>query len=183
MNVRVRFAPSPTGYLHVGGARTALFNWLYARRHGGTFVLRIEDTDAERSSDEMVRAILTGLRWMGVDWDEGPEVGGPHGPYTQTARFDRHRERADALVRDGHAYYCYCTTERLQAERAAAESRGEGWIYDRQCLRLGRRRDRGDGSRAACRAPCASACPRARRRSPIRCTGRSRSTTRRSKTS
>ena len=135
--MRVRFAPSPTGYLHVGGARTALFNWLYARRHGGTFVLRIEDTDAERSSDEMVQAILTSLRWMGVDWDEGPEVGGPHGPYTQTARFDRHREQADALVRDGHAYYCYCTTDRLQAERAAAESRGEGWIYDRQCLRLG----------------------------------------------
>jgi glutamyl-tRNA synthetase len=136
MSVRVRFAPSPTGYLHVGGARTALFNWLYARHHGGTFVLRIEDTDAERSSDEMVRAILTGLRWMGVDWDEGPEVGGPHGPYTQTARFSRHRERADALVRDGHAYYCYCAIDRLQAERAAAEARGEGWIYDRQCLRL-----------------------------------------------
>ena len=100
-------------------------------------MLRIEDTDAERSSDAMVDAILTGLRWMGVDWDEGPEVGGPHGPYTQTARFDRHRQQADALVRDGHAYYCYCTTDRLQAERAAAESRGEGWIYDRQCLRLG----------------------------------------------
>ena len=135
--IRVRFAPSPTGYLHVGGARTALFNWLYARRHGGVFVLRIEDTDAERSSDEMVRAILTSLRWMGVDWDEGPEVGGPHGPYTQTARFGRHRERADALVRDGHADHRYCTTERLAAERAAAESRGEGWIYDRQCLALG----------------------------------------------
>jgi glutamyl-tRNA synthetase len=136
MSVRVRFAPSPTGYLHVGGARTALFNWLFARRHGGTFILRIEDTDAERSSDAMVRAILTSLRWMGMDWDEGPEVGGPHGPYVQTARFDRHRERADALVREGHAYYCYCTTERLQAERENAEARGTGWIYDRQCLRL-----------------------------------------------
>ncbi len=135
--MRLRFAPSPTGYLHVGGARTALFNWLYARRHGGTFVLRIEDTDAERSSDEMVQAILSSLRWMGVDWDEGPEVGGPHGPYTQTARFNRHREQADTLVRQGHAYYCYCRTDRLQAERAAAESRGQGWMYDRQCLRLG----------------------------------------------
>ena len=134
--VRVRFAPSPTGYLHVGGARTALFNWLYARRHGGVFVLRIEDTDAERSSDEMVRAILTSLRWMGVDWDEGPEVGGPHGPYTQTARFGRHSARADELVAAGHAYYCYCTTERLQAERAAAEARGGGWMYDRRCLTL-----------------------------------------------
>ena len=135
--VRVRFAPSPTGYLHVGGARTALFNWLYARRHGGVFVLRIEDTDAERSSDQMVGAILSSLRWMGLDWDEGPEVGGPHGPYTQTGRFDRHRERAERLVRDGHAYYCYCSAERLQAERAAAEARGEGWIYDRRCLNLG----------------------------------------------
>jgi glutamyl-tRNA synthetase len=134
--VRVRFAPSPTGYLHVGGARTALFNWLYARRHGGVFVLRIEDTDAERSSDDMVRAILTSLRWMGLDWDEGPEVGGPHGPYTQTARFNRHRQRADELVQGGHAYYCYCTTERLQQERAAAEASGGGWIYDRRCLSL-----------------------------------------------
>jgi glutamyl-tRNA synthetase len=134
--VRVRFAPSPTGYLHVGGARTALFNWLYARRHGGVFVLRIEDTDAERSSDEMVRAILTSLRWMGVDWDEGPEVGGRHGPYTQTARFGRHRERAAELVAGGHAYYCYCTAERLQAERAAAEALGGAWMYDRRCLSL-----------------------------------------------
>jgi glutamyl-tRNA synthetase len=135
--IRVRFAPSPTGYLHVGGARTALFNWLHARRHHGVFVLRIEDTDAERSSDEMVRAILTSLQWMGLDWDEGPEVGGPHGPYTQTARFEGHRARADALVREGHAYYCYCSTARLQAERAAAEARGDGWIYDRHCLKLG----------------------------------------------
>ena len=181
--VRVRFAPSPTGYLHVGGARTALFNWLYARRHGGTFVLRIEDTDAERSSDEMVRAILTGLRWMGVDWDEGPEVGGPHGPYTQTARFDRHRERADALVRDGHAYYCYCTTERLQAERAAAEVARRGLDLRPSVPAAGRRRDRGDGSRTAAARRARPRARRARRRSTIRCMGRSRSTTRRSKTS
>ena len=135
--IRVRFAPSPTGYLHVGGARTALFNWLLARRHGGVFVLRIEDTDAERSSDAMVRAIFDSLRWMGLDWDEGPEVGGPHAPYTQAARFERHRQRADQLVRGGHAYYCYCPTSRLQAERDAAQARGEGWMYDRQCLKLG----------------------------------------------
>ena len=95
---RVRFAPSPTGFLHVGGARTALFNWLYARGHGGTFVLRIEDTDAERSSADMVTGILAGLRWLGLDWDEGPEVGGAHGPYFQSQRLDRYHAMADALA-------------------------------------------------------------------------------------
>src|SRR5687767_11223501 len=101
---RVRFAPSPTGYLHVGGARTALFNWLYARRHGGAFVLRIEDTDVERSSDEMVTGILDGLRWLGLDWDEGPEVGGPHAPYFQSQRLGKYRAAADALLTSGRAY-------------------------------------------------------------------------------
>jgi glutamyl-tRNA synthetase len=133
---RVRFAPSPTGYLHVGGARTALFNWLYARRHGGTFVLRIEDTDVDRSSAEMIDGILDGLRWLGLDWDEGPEVGGPHGPYFQSARLGRHREAAKRLVAEGRAYYCYCTTERLRKERDLAETRGETWQYDRTCLAL-----------------------------------------------
>jgi glutamyl-tRNA synthetase len=95
---RLRFAPSPTGYLHVGGARTALFNWLYARRHGGVFVLRIEDTDAVRSSDEMVTGILDGLRWLGLDWDEGPEVGGPHAPYLQSHRLDKYRAAAERLL-------------------------------------------------------------------------------------
>ena len=98
MAPRVRFAPSPTGYLHVGGARTALFNYLFARRHGGTFVLRIEDTDLERSSAEMVGGILDGLRWLGLEWDEGPEVGGPHAPYFQTERLDRHRAAAERLL-------------------------------------------------------------------------------------
>ncbi len=93
---RVRFAPSPTGYLHVGGARTALFNWLFARRHGGVFVLRIEDTDVERSSAEMVEGILDGLRWLGLDWDEGPKIGGPHAPYFQSERLDRYRATARA---------------------------------------------------------------------------------------
>jgi glutamyl-tRNA synthetase len=134
---RVRFAPSPTGYLHVGGARTALFNWLFARRHGGTFVLRIEDTDVERSSWEMVSGILDGLRWLGLDWDEGPEVGGSYGPYFQSERLARYREVAERLVTEGHAYGCYCSTERLQTERAAAEARGEAWQYDRKCLSLG----------------------------------------------
>jgi glutamyl-tRNA synthetase len=134
--VRVRFAPSPTGYLHIGGARTALFNWLLARRNGGTFVLRIEDTDAERSSWEMVTGILEGLRWLGLDWDEGPDVGGPHGPYFQSQRFDGHRTRAERLVSDGRAYYCYCTPDQIQAKRAAAEAAGGGWIYDRTCCAL-----------------------------------------------
>jgi glutamyl-tRNA synthetase len=101
---RLRFAPSPTGYLHVGGARTALFNWLYARRHGGTFVLRIEDTDVERSQAEMVTGILDGLRWLGIDWDEGPEVGGPHAPYFQSARLDRYRAAAQRLLDSGQAF-------------------------------------------------------------------------------
>ena len=96
---RVRFAPSPTGYLHVGGARTALFNWLYARRHGGTFILRIEDTDTERSSDEMVAGILESMRWLGLDWDEGPGIGGPHAPYFQTQRFERHQGGRAAAAR------------------------------------------------------------------------------------
>lgn len=133
---RVRFAPSPTGYLHVGGARTALFNWLYARRHGGTFVLRIEDTDVERSSAEMITGILDGLRWLGIDWDEGPGVGGPHAPYLQSERLDRYRAAAHRLVETGHAYHCYCTPDRLKQERENAESAGTAWKYDRACLAL-----------------------------------------------
>jgi glutamyl-tRNA synthetase len=134
--IRVRFAPSPTGYLHVGGARTALFNWLFARRHGGTFVLRIEDTDAERSSWEMVAGIVDGLRWLGLDWDEGPDIGGPHAPYFQSQRLDRYRAMAERLVADGHAYFCYCAPDELQRKRQAAESAGAGWIYDRTCCAL-----------------------------------------------
>jgi glutamyl-tRNA synthetase len=102
--VRVRFAPSPTGYLHVGGARTALFNWLYARRHGGAFVLRIEDTDAERSSWDMVAGIVDGLRWLGLDWDEGPDIGGPHAPYFQSQRLEKYLAAAERLVESGHAF-------------------------------------------------------------------------------
>jgi glutamyl-tRNA synthetase len=101
---RLRFAPSPTGYLHVGGARTALFNWLYARRHGGVLVLRIEDTDVERSSDEMVSGILDGLRWLGLDWDEGPDVDGPHAPYFQSQRLEKYQAAARQLVAQGHAF-------------------------------------------------------------------------------
>ena len=104
MTPRLRFAPSPTGYLHVGGARTALFNWLFARRHGGTFVLRIEDTDVERSQPEMVTGILDGLRWLGIDWDEGPEIDGPHAPYFQSQRLDRYRAAAKQLLDSGQAF-------------------------------------------------------------------------------
>src|SRR6186997_368025 len=128
MSVRVRFAPSPTGYLHVGGARTALFNWLYARRHGGTFILRIEDTDVERSSDDMITAILQSMRWLGLDWDEGPDVGGPHAPYFQTERLDLYREAALALQASSHAYYCYCTAEEMKAKRDAAQAQGTAWM-------------------------------------------------------
>jgi glutamyl-tRNA synthetase len=116
----VRFAPSPTGYLHVGGARTALFNWLLARRTGGTFVLRIEDTDMERSSEAMVQGILDGMRWLGLTWDEGPEVGGPHAPYFQSARLDRYRVVAAQLVASGHAYYDYRGADARTAQADAA---------------------------------------------------------------
>src|SRR4051812_4439319 len=113
--VRVRFAPSPTGYLHVGSARTALFNWLLARRRGGMFVLRIEDTDAERSNDAMVAGILDGMRWLGLDWQEGPIVGGDYGPYVQSERRERHQAMVAELVRRGRAYYCYCSPDELKA--------------------------------------------------------------------
>ncbi len=136
MAPRLRFAPSPTGYLHVGGARTALFNWLYVRRHGGAFVLRIEDTDVERSSTDMVTGILDSMRWLGLDWDEGPEVGGPYAPYFQSERLDRYRSAANQLVASGHAYYCYCRPEDLKARRDAAQAEGSAWMYDRVCHKL-----------------------------------------------
>jgi glutamyl-tRNA synthetase len=136
MPPRLRFAPSPTGYLHVGGARTALFNWLYCRRHGGTFVLRIEDTDVERSSQDMVTGILDSLRWLGLEWDEGPIVGGPHAPYFQTERLERYRAAAAQLVSLGHAYYCYCKPDELRAKREAAEAAGQPYTYDRTCRGL-----------------------------------------------
>ncbi len=129
--IRVRFAPSPTGYLHVGGARTALFNWLFARRLGGALVLRIEDTDVERSSLEMVEGILDGLRWLGLDWDEGPKVDGPYGPYFQSERLDRYRAMAARLVAQRSAYYCYCTADALKAKRDAGVEK-----YDRTCCAL-----------------------------------------------
>ncbi len=130
MGPRVRFAPSPTGYLHIGGARTALFNWLYARKHKGTFVLRMEDTDQERSTPQSVRAILDGLEWLGIDWDEGPRVDGRFGPYFQMQRLDSYKKTAEQLIKEGKAYRCYCTAEELDARRKAV---GLGYKYERTC--------------------------------------------------
>jgi len=126
--VRVRFAPSPSGYLHVGGARTALFNWLFARQQDGTFILRIEDTNVEKSSAEMVEAITDGLLWLGIDWDEGL--------YFQSKRVEKHREAATALLEKGHAYRCFCPKEVLDEERKAAEKRGETYVYSGRCRDL-----------------------------------------------
>jgi glutamyl-tRNA synthetase len=128
---RVRFAPSPTGYLHVGGARTALFNWLLARRAGGVFVLRIEDTDTERSSAEMVDGILDSMKWLGLDWDEGPGVDGPCAPYYQSQRYDKHRAAAERLVAAGQAYYDFTTPEVYERDRQDAAAKRETWRYER----------------------------------------------------
>ncbi len=133
MSVRVRFAPSPTGYLHVGGARTALFNWLLARHAGGTFILRSDDTDLDRNRPEYYQDIVDGMRWLGLDWDEGIEVGGPHGSYRQSDRIDRYREAARALVESGQAYPCFCTAEELEERRQAARAEGRPPGYDGRC--------------------------------------------------
>ena len=130
--VRTRFAPSPTGYLHIGGVRTALFNWLYTRRHGGSFILRIDDTDARRNVDEALAPILAGFRWLGLDWDEGPEVGGDRGPYYQSQRGEIYQRAVERLLAGGHAYLDYATPEEVQAERQAAEAAGERFLYSRR---------------------------------------------------
>jgi glutamyl-tRNA synthetase len=130
-SVRVRLPPSPTGLFHVGNARTGIFNWLFARHYGGKFILRIEDTDRKRCRPEYEQNILEALRWLGLDWDEGPEVGGPYGPYTQSQRLELYRESARLLVENGHAYYCYCSTERLADMRL--QQQGESAGYDRRC--------------------------------------------------
>jgi glutamyl-tRNA synthetase len=122
--VRTRIEPAPSGSIHVGNARTALFNWLFARHHGGVFVLRIADTDAKRATDENYRAVLEDFRWLGLDWDEGPEVGGAHGPYRQSARFDLYRTHAEKLVEGGFAYYDYASPEDVDAERKRAQAEG-----------------------------------------------------------
>ena len=135
--VRVRFAPSPTGKLHVGGARTAIYNWAFARSCGGTFILRIEDTDPERSTVENTQVILNAMRWLGLDWDEGPEVGGDYGPYLQTQRFDTYAAALEKLKELGAVYPCFCTKDELDEKRAAAGAAGEAYAgYDRTCRNI-----------------------------------------------
>jgi glutamyl-tRNA synthetase/nondiscriminating glutamyl-tRNA synthetase len=134
--MRVRFAPSPTGHLHIGNVRTALFNWLLARGNGGTFILRIEDTDVERSTSESETTILEDMRWLGLNWDEGPDVGGSVGPYRASERLGTYQSRARALVDEGRAYYCFCTPEQLDAERKEALARNLPSKYSGRCARL-----------------------------------------------
>ncbi|MXY23107.1 MAG: glutamate--tRNA ligase [Acidobacteria bacterium] len=134
VEIRTRFAPSPTGYLHIGGVRTALFNWLFARRHGGQFILRIDDTDRERNVAEALEPILDGFRWLGIDWDEGPEVGGRCAPYFQSERGDRHRAAVDALLACGCAYRDYATADETAAEREAAQRAKQRFIYSRRWM-------------------------------------------------
>jgi glutamyl-tRNA synthetase/nondiscriminating glutamyl-tRNA synthetase len=134
--MRVRFAPSPTGYLHVGNVRTALFNWFMARGHGGAFVLRIEDTDVERSTSKSEAGIIGDLRWLGLDWDEGPDVQGPRGPYRQSERLAIYQQRAKTLLDAGHAYHCFCSREKLDADRRAAVAAGRPAMYAGTCRNL-----------------------------------------------
>ncbi|RJX24661.1 MAG: glutamate--tRNA ligase [Dethiobacter sp.] len=135
-DIRVRFAPSPTGELHIGGARTALFNWLFARNRGGKMVLRIDDTDKQRSSPEFLNSIITSMKWLGLDWDEGPERGGDYGPYLQSERLDLHRAEAQKLVNEGKAYYCFCTAEELTAEKENKRLQGLPPRYSGKCRYL-----------------------------------------------
>ncbi len=136
--VVVRFAPSPTGYLHLGSARTGLYNYIFARRHRGTFILRIEDTDPSRSTDEAIAQIISSMREMGLDWDEGPEVPGPHAPYRQTQRQPIYHHYVEKLLAGGHLYPCFCTPEELEAERVAAQSERRAWVYGGKCRALPR---------------------------------------------
>jgi glutamyl-tRNA synthetase len=133
VTVRCRFAPAPSGSIHVGNARTALFSWLHARGNEGAFVLRVEDTDASRVTDEAYRGVVEDLRWLGLDWDEGPDVGGPHGPYRQSERLEIYSEMTRRLLDTGHAYRCWCTPEELEERRQAALARGEPPGYDGRC--------------------------------------------------
>ena len=133
MSVRVRFAPSPTGHLHVGGARTAIFNWLFAKHHRGKFIIRVEDTDQARSTRESEAMVLDDLRWLGLGWDEGPDAGGPHAPYRQSERVAIYGRAANELMESGVAYRCYCTEEELEAKRRHAETEGRPPHYDLTC--------------------------------------------------
>ncbi len=126
-----RFAPSPTGYLHVGGARTALFNWLIARHSGGKFILRIEDTDTKRNTPTAAQQVMDDLRWLGIDWDEGPQIGGENGPYYQSQRLEIYKTYIDKLISEGKAYYCFDTSEQLAQARKKAEAEKQNFVYRR----------------------------------------------------
>src|SRR5687768_10458611 len=139
MTVRTRFAPSPTGYLHIGGVRTALFNWLYSRQHGGQFLLRIDDTDAERNVAEALQPILDGFKWLGLDWDEGPtddgkSSRGPYGPYFQSQRLPQYQAAVRAMLENGSAYRDFATPDELKAEREAAEKEKKAFLYSRRWM-------------------------------------------------
>jgi glutamyl-tRNA synthetase/nondiscriminating glutamyl-tRNA synthetase len=136
MQVRTRFAPSPTGYLHVGGARTALFNYLYARAQKGKFILRIEDTDQARSTEQSYHQVIDSLKWLGYEWDEGPEVGGPHGPYKQSERLHLYKEYADKLIEEKKAYPCFCRADELERKKKQREAMGLPYVYDGKCRNL-----------------------------------------------
>jgi glutamyl-tRNA synthetase len=158
MSVRVRFAPSPTGWLHIGGARTALYNFLFARKHGGKFILRIEDTDRSRSTEDAIKAILEDMKWLGLYWDEGPEVGGPYGPYRQTEREDLYRQAVQKLLDSGAAYFCFCTPEELEKMRSEALANKKSFRYPRICRDLPesevkKRLERGDRAAVRFRTP------------------------------
>ena len=137
--IRTRFAPSPTGYLHIGGVRTALFNWLFARKHGGAFILRIDDTDQERNVEAALQPILSGFRWLGIDWDEGPEVGGPHAPYYQSQRSELYQKAVEELLDKGLAYRDYSTPEERQEEREEGQKAGASAVYSRRWMAEGDR--------------------------------------------
>jgi nondiscriminating glutamyl-tRNA synthetase len=156
--VRVRFAPSPTGQLHVGNARTALFNWLFARQAGGVMVLRIEDTDVARSEARFEDQLLDDLKWLGIDWDEGPDVGGPHAPYRQSDRLELYGEHAERLVKEGNAYLCFCSQWELLEERSQAEDKHQAAMYSGKCRTLDpveaqHRRDNGEAAVIRLRIP------------------------------
>ena len=156
--VRVRFAPSPTGQLHIGNVRTALFNWLFARQKGGTFILRIEDTDLERSEARYETQLMEDMKWLGIDWDEGPDVGGPYPPYRQSDKMDVYRSYAERLIREGKAYYCFCTAEELEREREQALKEQRQPIYSGKCRGLDpaeaeRRRTAGEPAAIRLRIP------------------------------
>lgn len=132
-HIRVRFAPSPTGYLHIGGARTALFNWLFARKYHGQFILRIEDTDTQRLKEDSVSQILTSMKWLGMDWDEGPETGGSYAPYYQSERLNLYRQEARRLIKEGKAYYCFCSPEDLTRTKELQRQAGQAFRYNGAC--------------------------------------------------